>query len=188
MFGRRRNPLLATAVVVGASRSAAKRQVNRESSNQAQYEQDVQKEVERKKREEEEQEARTQRAVDEALRRAGVAAYAVDQQQSGASAGPSWQPGGQLPQHQMSQTSPPPSMEFSSATPQNSPTKPEFQQGGGTGSLGIAQTQSTMNVPRTPTPLSLGTAEANQYCPACGNACKMDDMFCRRCGHKQDRG
>lgn len=132
MFGRRRNPLLATAVVVGASRSAARREVGKQSNNQAQYEQDVQREAERREREEKEQEVQTQRAVDEALRRAGVGGYVVDQQSGSASS-----PG-----------------------PSSSP----------------------------PTPMSLGAEGVSQYCPACGSVCKMDDMFCRRCGRKQDRG
>lgn len=176
MFGRRRRPLLATAVVVGASRSAARREVGRATAGQAQYEQDVEQEAERKRREEEGQEARTQRAVDEALKRAGVAGYAADQQPSTASS--STQP---VQQRQSAQAGALPV----SVTPQNSPTKPEFQPHPQTLAPVGPQGGDAL---RTPTPMSLGEEGAIQYCPACGNACQMEDMFCRKCGRKQVRG
>lgn len=175
MFGRRRRPLLATAVVVGASRSAARREVGRATAGQAQYEQDVEQEAERKRREEEGQEARTQRAVDEALKRAGVAGYA-DQPPS--TAGSSTRP---VQQRQSAQAGALPV----SVTPQNSPTKPEFQPHPQTLAPVGPQGGDAL---RTPTPMSLGEEGAIQYCPACGNACQMEDMFCRKCGRKQVRG
>jgi len=63
MFGRRRRPVLATAVVVGASRSAAKREV----ASQAQQQQYTQMSSELQRRDEEDRERRTQAAIDEAI-------------------------------------------------------------------------------------------------------------------------
>lgn len=82
MFGRRR-PVLGTALIVGASRGAARREVSKQTTAQqqqsAQNSDDVDRQVADKlqeeedhRREKEEQEARIQKAVDEAVRKAGV--------------------------------------------------------------------------------------------------------------------
>ncbi|KAG0647289.1 hypothetical protein D0Z07_6940 [Hyphodiscus hymeniophilus] len=65
--GRRGAPLLGAAVVIGASRSAARHEVARQgaASQQAQYAADTA--AERKQREEEENTRRTQLAIDEAI-------------------------------------------------------------------------------------------------------------------------
>jgi zinc-ribbon domain len=70
MFGRRR-PLLGAAVVIGASRSAARREVQRQGESTAaaqaqQIEQQEQAEI-RRQREEAEQDKRTKSAIEEAL-------------------------------------------------------------------------------------------------------------------------
>lgn len=63
MFGRRRRPLLATAVVIGASRSAARREV----ASQTQQQQYNQMAGELQMRDEEDRERRTQAAIDDAI-------------------------------------------------------------------------------------------------------------------------
>lgn len=60
MFGRRRNPLLGAAIVVGASRSAARREVA--SQSQAASAAEAQRRADQA-----EQDRRTQLAIDEAL-------------------------------------------------------------------------------------------------------------------------
>ncbi|WAO91331.1 Hypothetical protein NCS54_00879800 [Fusarium falciforme] len=72
MFGRRRRPILGAAVVVGASRSAARHEVERQAAMNTQRELEIQREVELQRRNEEEQERRMQRAVDEAIQKAAV--------------------------------------------------------------------------------------------------------------------
>ena len=68
MFGRRR-PIVGAAVVVAASRSAAKREVERQAQQNALAQQAIAMEAERKRREEAERDARTKAAIDEALER-----------------------------------------------------------------------------------------------------------------------
>ncbi|KAI8649182.1 hypothetical protein NCS57_01454400 [Fusarium keratoplasticum] len=72
MFGRRRRPILGAAVVVGASRAAARHEVERQAVMDTQRELEIQREVELRRRNEEEQERRMQRAVDEAIQKAAV--------------------------------------------------------------------------------------------------------------------
>lgn len=82
MFGRRR-PVLRTALIVGASRGASRREVSKQTTAQqqqsAQNSDDVDRQVADKlqeeedhRREKEEQEARIQKAVEEAVKKAGV--------------------------------------------------------------------------------------------------------------------
>lgn len=59
-----RRPLLATAVVVGASRSAARREVEQQKMRDA----EIQREAERSRTEEQRREAQTQMAINEAVR------------------------------------------------------------------------------------------------------------------------
>ncbi|KAK3688890.1 hypothetical protein B0T22DRAFT_512779 [Podospora appendiculata] len=80
MFGRRRRPVLGTAVVIGASRAAARHEVQKQSTSQSQYEDDVAREAERRRQEEAEQEERTQRAVEQALKKAGLHHDGVSQE------------------------------------------------------------------------------------------------------------
>lgn len=82
MFNRRR-PVLGTALIVGASRGAARREVSKQTTAQqqqsAQNSDDVDRQVaaklqeeEDRRREKEEQEVRIQKAVEEAVRKAAV--------------------------------------------------------------------------------------------------------------------
>ena len=63
----RRHPFLGTAVVVGASRSAARHKVEREEERSAQMQQQADREAAQGRYEEEERDRRTQLAIDEAL-------------------------------------------------------------------------------------------------------------------------
>jgi len=70
----RRSPLLGAAVVIGASRSAARREVSKQELMQEERNAEIQRsneevrrEAERKRYEEEEQKRRTQLAIDEAI-------------------------------------------------------------------------------------------------------------------------
>lgn len=67
MYGRRRRPLLGAAVVVGASRSIAKREVAQQTQAQAQRDQETRHAEDQKRREQEETSRRTQLAIDESL-------------------------------------------------------------------------------------------------------------------------
>ncbi|KAK3323143.1 hypothetical protein B0T19DRAFT_476299 [Cercophora scortea] len=141
MFGRRRRPVLGTAVVIGASRAAARHEVQKQSTSQLQYEDDVAREAERKRQEEAEQEERTQRAVEQALKKAGLHHDGVSQENitplvlSPAMAAQTGQtqPGNSTSAVLQSPQSYPggsggllniPSPGASGATPQNSPTTP----------------------------------------------------------------
>ncbi|KAK0747157.1 hypothetical protein B0T18DRAFT_413219 [Schizothecium vesticola] len=89
MFGRRR-PVLGTALIVGASRGAARREVSKQTSSQqqqpAQNSDDVDRQVaaelqeeEDRRREKEEQEVRIQKAVEEAVRKTGGGGGGIEQ-------------------------------------------------------------------------------------------------------------
>lgn len=67
MFGRRRRPVLATAVVVGASSSAARHEVAHQGQVAATQQQVAQMQTELQMRDEEDRERRTQAAIDEAI-------------------------------------------------------------------------------------------------------------------------
>ena len=68
MYGRRRShPLLGAAVVVGASRSVARREVAQQTQAQVQRDQEIRYAEDRKRREQEETSRRTQLAIDESL-------------------------------------------------------------------------------------------------------------------------
>ncbi|KAK3896600.1 hypothetical protein C8A05DRAFT_39854, partial [Staphylotrichum tortipilum] len=70
MFGPpRRRPLLNTALVIGASRASARREVERQTAAQAQREYDVQRAAEQQMRLQREEEARIHRAAEEKQRK-----------------------------------------------------------------------------------------------------------------------
>ncbi|KAL4728700.1 hypothetical protein ACLX1H_003099 [Fusarium chlamydosporum] len=77
MFGRRRRPILGAAVVVGASRAAAKREVRKQDLIATERDLEIQRGIELQRRQEDEQERRTQRAVEEAMRKAALEEQAV---------------------------------------------------------------------------------------------------------------
>ncbi len=75
MFGPRRNPVLATAAVVGVSRHSAKHEAERQAEAQAQREWEIQQEAERRNRERVEEEARIRRATEAAALKAQSASH-----------------------------------------------------------------------------------------------------------------
>ncbi|RKK59529.1 hypothetical protein BFJ69_g17300 [Fusarium oxysporum] len=79
MLRRRRRPILGAAVVVGASRTAARHEVQQQELVEAQREDEIQRGIELRRREEEEQDLRTQRAVDEAIKKAALENQASQQ-------------------------------------------------------------------------------------------------------------
>ncbi|KAH6609301.1 hypothetical protein Trco_002647 [Trichoderma cornu-damae] len=79
MFNRRRRPVLGAAVLVGASRAAARHEVERQAVMDSQREMEIQREVEARRRQEAELDQRTQRAVDEAMKKAAAENQAAQQ-------------------------------------------------------------------------------------------------------------
>ncbi|KAI5197923.1 hypothetical protein AUEXF2481DRAFT_516600 [Aureobasidium subglaciale EXF-2481] len=65
MHGHRRRPLLGAALVVGASRSAARNEVEKQAAREA----EARLAADTRRREEEERAMRTQRAIDESIAR-----------------------------------------------------------------------------------------------------------------------
>jgi len=160
MFGRRRRPILGTALVIGASRASARHEVQRQVAAQTQRDYQIQQEVEYrsrqkeeeeariqraaedKQRQKEEEEARIQRAVDEAIRAQAAAAAPPVQAAAPIALVPGMPP-------------PPPP-----------PYAPQ-----------------TMGGPvLQPVPVMAPEAQNCRYCPSCGNGCELMDRFCSRCG------
>ncbi|KAL7952315.1 hypothetical protein V8C34DRAFT_319151 [Trichoderma compactum] len=155
MFGRRRRPVLGAAVLVGASRAAARREVQSQSSIESQQA---------------EMEQRTQRAVDEAMKKA-AAENAVSQQSAAVMVSPP-------PQQIYNTQSPmpiqsPPAQSYTLAlnimpgihSEQIGRDRPKSEQG-----IGSAAPAAELNV---------------RYCTQCGFGCQIGDKFCSRCGAKQ---
>lgn len=67
MFGPRRRPILGAAVLVGASRSAARHEVKKQGQQNSEMEMAAERAADQKIREEAEMERRTQLAIDEAI-------------------------------------------------------------------------------------------------------------------------
>lgn len=195
MFGRRRRPILGAAVVVGASRAAARHEVQRQAVMDTQRELEIQREVELRRRNEEEQERRMQRAVDEAVQKAAVE-NPVPQPSTAAFAPPP-------PQQYYSTQSPIPVQTqdagLLAAMPGQQPYIP-----GPNLSPSIQPEQLMPSPPQPPaySPRSLSqdgrprsaqgvsptvpaTGPTTKYCTQCGFACQVGDRFCRQCGTKQ---
>ncbi len=191
MFGppRRRRPLaapiLGTAVVIGASRHAARREVDRAASAQLQREWEIERAAEAKHRREREEEARVQRAVEQAVKNSNASAAPPPPPVVYAAAPP---PPGVYPGHP-----PPPGVYPGAPLPPGGypgpPPPPPVPQG-----YQAAPQQRSLapgNPPPAYTPHSSGrstpglSTQKTQYCPECGNACERADRFCRQCGAKQ---
>ncbi|KAM5373437.1 hypothetical protein ACJZ2D_006931 [Fusarium nematophilum] len=196
MFGRRRRPILGAAVVVGASRAAARHEVEKQTAVNAQREFEVQQQVELRRREEEEQERRTQRAVDEAMRKAAAENQASQQSEAAVNSPP--------PPQQYYNTQPPmpvqtQDMGLLTAMP-GQPYTPVAN------AMPSIQPEQRMRVPSpqpptysTGSPLQQGRPRSAQglvslgptpeqmiqFCTQCGFACQVGDRFCRQCGTKQ---
>ncbi|KAG8677730.1 hypothetical protein FPOAC2_03843 [Fusarium poae] len=173
MFGRRRRPILGAAVVVGASRAVAKHEVRKQELIATEREEEIQREVELRRRQEEEQELRTQRAVDEAMKRAALEEKAT--QGAAVTMSPP------LPQYQASY----PSMQVQTrdmglynSVEDAGPiiqAAPAYQLAPQTRD-GNSQNAQT---PRQRSGLTL------QYCTQCGFRLEVMDRFCRECGTKK---
>ena len=183
MFGpRRRRPILGTALVIGASQQAARREVQLAASAQVQRDLEIERAAEAKHRREREEDARVQRAVEEAMRNSN--ANAGPPSPPGAYPGAAPPPGVYYPGY------PPPAGVYAGAPPPPGvyPPPPVPQ-----GYQGAPQQRSLDpgNPPPAYTPQNTGrsspgsSTRKSQYCPECGNACTMADRFCRQCGAKQ---
>ncbi|KAH7034558.1 uncharacterized protein B0I36DRAFT_405013 [Microdochium trichocladiopsis] len=195
MFPRRRRPLLGAAVLVGASKSAARHEVQKQTVMDAQREVEIQREVEARRRQEVEQERRTQRAVDEAMKKA-----ATDNQNLQQSA-PAMVP---PPAQQVYNTQP--AMPIQTQDRGHLMTTPGQPYIPVTNAAPNRQPEQLMRAPSPQVPAYLSgslsqdgrpksaqgissTAPAldsnARYCTQCGFACKLSDRFCRQCGAKQ---
>ncbi|OCK82352.1 hypothetical protein K432DRAFT_349245 [Lepidopterella palustris CBS 459.81] len=101
MFGPRR-PVLGAAVLVGASRSAARREVEKQAQQNAEMQRAAERAADQKRRDEEEMERRTQLAIDEAIAKERNKAEHIDRA-SYSTTGVSTEPG---TTHQINQTTP----------------------------------------------------------------------------------
>jgi len=187
MFGRRRrHPVLGTAVVIGASRASARREVERQTAVQAQQASEIERSAEAKRRQEEAEELRIQKAVEGAIAKASFGATAVAVPGASARLVQAGQP--LVSPSSSSSTSSPtfsaganmnyplPSVE----TPENTPTTPQFYN-----MKGPADTAGVSFPAAASSSFSSSQAASVRYCPACGNACELSDDFCRKCGRKQ---
>ena len=186
MFGPRRRrvgaPILGTALVIGASQQAARREVQLAASAQVQRDLEIERAAEAKHRREREEDARVQRAVEEAMKNSN--ANVGPPSPPGAYPGAAPPPGVYYPGY------PPPAGVYAGAPPPPGvyPPPPVPQ-----GYQGAPQQRSLDpgNPPPAYTPQNTGrptpgsSTRKSQYCPECGNACTMADRFCRQCGAKQ---
>ncbi|KAH7111167.1 hypothetical protein B0J13DRAFT_516338 [Dactylonectria estremocensis] len=180
MFGRRRRPVLGAAVLVGASRAAARHEVQKQVVMDSQREIQVEREVEARRMQEEEQERRTQRAVEEAMKKA-----ATDNQAYQQSAAPTVL---QSPQQFYNNQPPIPMQDtgFLMTTP-GQPYTLVMDAGPSN------QPNQPMRAPSPQVPIHFSTGPAlgsnARYCTQCGFACQVGDRFCCQCGAKQvDQG
>jgi len=213
MFGPRRRPVLGTALIVGASRASARREVDRQSQQQSQQQGAIEREAEAKRRREEEQDARVKRAVEEAiavnaarglspglgggmgvgLGPSGSGSTPAPSPASPFSASPLPQP--QQRQQQQQQIAPVADMSPISAPPSvYYPPGPTHE--GRVNVADVAMGEVGIAASRAGSVSSPGAVGASGsmappafvvYCPACGNSCGLEDLFCRKCGRKQPR-
>ncbi|CAG7561946.1 unnamed protein product [Fusarium equiseti] len=174
MFGRRRRPILGAAVVVGASRAAAKHEVRKQELAAAERDREIQREIELRRYEDERQEQRTQRAVDEAMKKAALQEQAA--QQSNAVMKTPQQP-------QYNEAYPVVQVQTQDMGLYNSvndaPTvfepAPAYR---------LAPEFVDERPRKSPIP-SPAPAPRVRYCTQCGVLCQDTDRFCRQCGTKQ---
>ncbi|KAH7141765.1 hypothetical protein EDB81DRAFT_653629 [Dactylonectria macrodidyma] len=193
MFGRRRRPVLGAAVLVGASRAAARHEVQKQAVVDSQREIEIEREVRERRMQEEEHERRTQRAVEEAMKKAATDNQAYQQSVAPALLQPSQQFYNNQPPIPMQDTG------FMITTP------------GQPYALGMdagpsIQPNQPMRAPSPQVPAylsvspsldvrpksaqgisSTGSALGSnaRYCTQCGFVCQVGDRFCCQCGAKQ---
>lgn len=188
MFGRRRRPVLGAAVLVGASRMAARREVQRQAMMDTQREMDIQREVDMRRLQEAEMEQRTQRAVDEAMKKA-AAENAVPQQGAAVVVSPPPQQIYHTPSPMPMQMQSPPGQPYTLA-PNMIPGIPPEQMARVPSPHPPAYSSEYPPQDRPKSAHSIGSAapaaETNvRFCTECGFGCQIGDKFCSRCGAKQ---
>ncbi|EXA29025.1 hypothetical protein FOVG_19411 [Fusarium oxysporum f. sp. pisi HDV247] len=177
MFGRRRRPILGAAVVVGASRTAARHEVQQQELVEAQREDEIQRGIELRRREEEEEELRTQRAVDEAMKKAALENQAAQQSAAAVLSPP-------LPRYHDNYPSMPvqtQDMGFHNPITNAGPSTqavPAYP-------LGSQSQEGRLQSAQDSGFIAPASRPQTQYCPQCGFACQGGDRFCRQCGAKQ---
>ncbi|VTO91778.1 unnamed protein product [Fusarium graminearum] len=174
MFGRRRRPILGAAVVVGASRAAAKHEVRKQEILATERDQEIQREVELRRYQDEQQELRAQRAVDEAIKKAGLQEQAVQQNAAVMPLQPQQQYNAAYPVMQPQ----PRDMELYNSTGQSMQEyrpAPEYS---------LAPQFVDERPRKSPVPRQTPDSRV-QYCTQCGQTCQEADRFCRQCGMKQ---
>ncbi|KAH6684753.1 hypothetical protein B0J14DRAFT_18556 [Halenospora varia] len=163
MFGRgRRRPLLGAAVVMGASRSAAKHEVAKQEQVNRQMQQTADREALEKKLEREETERRTQQAIDNAIEEERKRTAQIEAERER-----------EEERRRMAQIE----AERQYATISNAGSA------GATYYTGQPPSYPNYN-PSTP---QIKQAQA-RYCSECGNLCKFEDKFCSKCGFKLPAG
>lgn len=177
MFQRRRRPILGAAIVYGASRSAARREVQLQSRADAQREDEIQRAVERRRREDEEQELRTQRAVEEAMKKSTQENQVAQQSAPAVLSPPPPQYYGTLPPMpvQTQETGFYGPIADVGPSSQRAPVyslEPPFQE---------RRPKSAQEIRSR----GVVSASGTQYCTQCGFGCTAEDRFCRQCGAKQ---
>ncbi|KAG5756161.1 hypothetical protein H9Q70_001245 [Fusarium xylarioides] len=169
MFGRRRRPILGAAVVYGASRAATKHEVRKQELMASERNREIEREVDLQRREEEEQELRTQRAVDEAMKKAAL------QQEAGQPTAAAMMP----PQPRYDEAYP----MMQAQTRDLGVFNPAED-----GNTIIQPAPAYESVERRPQkgPVQ-GPAPGSRvrYCTQCGFSCQDTDRFCRQCGARQ---
>lgn len=184
MFGRRRAPVLGAAVVIGASRSAARREVASQTqaqqnaqlqanqaaqnatSQQQQAQQQAQYEIEQRKKDEDEAARRTQLAIDEAIAKERVRGEAEREKGRG---------GGQEFVGQPQQAYVGGQQQRNGGGQQQEYAPPYSQFGDGGGSLGDIKGGAGVG----------GVNVGSRFCGNCGNQCRSLDKFCNACGTRQ---
>ncbi|KAF4416174.1 hypothetical protein F53441_14561, partial [Fusarium austroafricanum] len=172
--GRRRRPILGAAVVVGASRAAARHEVREQELMATEREAEIQRGIELRRREEEEEERRTQRAVDEAMKKAALEERAAQQSAAAVST---------LPPPQYYDTYPSMQVQTRDMGLYNSVNDagpiiqsiPAYQPGPQSASGRLQSAQGSSPAP----------GSKIEYCTKCGFACQATDRFCRQCGARQ---
>lgn len=192
MFGpRRRRPVLGTALIIGGSRAAARREVDKQSAAAAQRSEDVDKQVANRKQEEEEQEAKIQKAVDEALKKTGAGALPSPISGGGSVGGG----GDDRPVKGKGKAVAGGGIDGGGAEGVGRIEEPKpvcLASGksteGGRGSflnvlpMGSETPQNSPIMPAASRDPFAGERVDMQFCFKCGLKCEAGDAFCRRCG------
>ncbi|KAI5455624.1 hypothetical protein BGZ63DRAFT_418265 [Mariannaea sp. PMI_226] len=182
MFGpRRRRPVLGAAVLVGASRAAARHEVQKQEAANSRREMEIQWEVDARRRQEEEQDRRTQLAVEEALKKSAAENQALQQSAPTIMAQPPAQMSNLQPSmmpmqaQEMGLYAPAPNMQPQQFMRAPSPQVPPPY-----------YAESSAQGARSGNEQGLAAASpAARFCTQCGFTCQPDDRFCRQCGARQ---